>query len=85
MKPIEFKEQNCTYAKNQLPYLPLPVHKTEGGEVISCWHLSWRERFKVLFTGRVWHSVLVFNQLLQPQFLSVDTMFKRVKPKAKGE
>jgi len=71
MKPIEFEGFNCTYAKDQPEYLPLPVHKTPGGEVISCWALTWRERLRVLFAGRVWHSVLTFNAPLQPQRPSV--------------
>jgi hypothetical protein len=45
MKPTEFLEQNCVYAKDQPEYLPLPVHRTEDGMVISCWALTWRGRF----------------------------------------
>ena len=52
MKPIEFPEQNCVYAKDQPEYLPLPVHKTEDGMVVSCWRLTWRERLRVLLTGK---------------------------------
>ena len=75
MKPIGFPEQNCVYAKDQPEYLPLPVHKTEDGMVISCWALTWRERFKMLFTGRMWWSVLTFNYPLQPQLPSVNRPF----------
>ena len=50
MKPTEFKEQNCVYAKDQKEYLPLPAHKVqdEKGEVIFCMSLSLRERIKLL-------------------------------------
>jgi len=75
VKPIEFPEQNCVYAKDQPEYLPLPVHKTPDGMVISCWALTWRERLKVAFTGRMWWSVLTFNHPLQPQLPSVDRPF----------
>jgi hypothetical protein len=75
MKPVPFIEQNCVYAKDQPEYLPLPVHKTENGRLISCWKLSWVERLKVLFTGRIWSHVLTFNQPLQPQLLEVDKPF----------
>ena len=75
MKPIEFPEQNCVYAKDQPEYLPLPVHKTPDGMVISCWALTWRERVKMLLTGRMWWSVLTFNHPLQPQLPSVDRPF----------
>lgn len=81
MKPIRFKEQNCVYAENQPEYLPLPVHKTQNGTVCSCWKLSFRERLKVLFTGKVWMLVLTFNQPLQPQLPSIDTPFQKVVKK----
>jgi hypothetical protein len=78
MKPIEFPEHNCVYAKDQPQYLPLPVHKTEDGVVTSCWSLSWRERLKILFTGRIWWSVLTFNHPLQPQRPDVDNPIQDV-------
>lgn len=71
MKPIEFPGQNCVYAKDQPEYLPLPAHKTDYGEVTSCWKLTWRERLRVLVSGRIWWSQLTFNQPLQPQLPSV--------------
>jgi len=66
MKPIEFKERNVVYAKDQPEYLSLPAHRMEDGEVITCWKLTLRERLKVLFTGRFWICLLTFNQPLQP-------------------
>jgi hypothetical protein len=85
VRPVEFAEQNCVFAKNQPEYLPLPTHKTEAGEVISCWALTWKERFKILFTGRLWLSVLTFNAPLQPLRPRVDSPFlkpdsKEIKP-----
>lgn len=71
MKIIKFKEHNITYAENQPLYLPLPVHKTADGEATSCWGLSFLERLKVLFTGKIWLSVLTFNHSLQPQKMMV--------------
>ena len=72
MKPIRFKEANTTFAKNQPEYLPLPAYKGEDGLVISCWQLNWRERFKLLFCGQIWLSVLTFNRPLQPQKMNVE-------------
>ena len=82
MKPVKFKEANMTYAENQPEYLPLPVHKTKGGEVISCWKLSLMERLRVLFAGNVWLSSLTFNKPLQPQFITVkkSDMFEKETP-----
>lgn len=72
MKLIEFKEQNIVIAKNQPEYLPLPAYRTDDGRVICCWRLSFRERFKLLVTGRIWHSILTFGSHLQPQLLEVQ-------------
>jgi hypothetical protein len=74
MKPIEFKHQNVIYAKDQPEYQPLPALKldTSEGEVISCWHLSFKERLKILFTGKMWVSLMSFNKPLTPSFLSVN-------------
>jgi hypothetical protein len=77
MKPIEFKEQNLIFAENQKEYLPLPAHKTEDGEVISCWRLTFIERVKVLIFGNVWMRVLTFNDPLQPQTPSIDKPFEK--------
>ncbi|MHA1345026.1 MAG: hypothetical protein ACTSO3_01365 [Candidatus Heimdallarchaeaceae archaeon] len=81
MKPIKFKESNCTYAKDQPEYLPLPVYRSEEpeGDVISCWKLTWRERLKILFTGCFWFSQLTFHQPLQPQLPMIDKPFKKDK------
>lgn len=72
MKPIEFPEQNVVFAKDQPEYKPLPAFRNEGGmgEVISCWKLSFRERIRLLFTGRLWLSLAMFGRPLTPSFLS---------------
>lgn len=74
MKPVKFKHQNVVFAENQPEYAPLPALKIEGteGVVISCWKMSFRERFKVLFTGRVWLSLMSFNNPLTPSYVSVN-------------
>ncbi len=72
MKLTEFKEQTTVYAKNQPDYLELPAHVDSEGVVTCCWKLNWKDRFKILFTGAIWHSVLTFNQPLQPQKLTIE-------------
>ncbi len=74
MIPIEFKQQTTVWAKNQPPYLPLPAFTNEK-ETISCWKLTWYERFKLLFTGYLWLRQMNFSQPLQPQSPSIDTPF----------
>jgi len=72
MKPIKFPEVNKTYAENQPEYLPLPVFKadTPQGECVSCWKLSFRERIRILFTGKLWVSLLTFNKPLTPSYFT---------------
>lgn len=74
MKGIKFKHQNIVFAENQPEYTPLPALKLNSpeGEVISCWSMNLRERVKVLFTGKVWLSLMMFNKPLTPSFMSVD-------------
>lgn len=74
MKPIEFKEQNIVFAKDQPEYQPLPAFKNESdqGEVISCWELTFKERIKILFTGKLWVCLLSFNRPLTPSYFTVN-------------
>ncbi len=73
MEPIKFKEQNCTFAEDQPQYRPLPAFKDPGeqGQVISCWKLSFKERMTILFTGKMWMSLMMFGNPLTPSILSV--------------
>ena len=66
MKPIEFPEQTTVWAKNQPPYLPLPAYSNER-ETISLWSLTWPERFRILFTGRLWLRQCNHGSPLQAQ------------------
>lgn len=70
MEPIKFKEQTCVYAKNQDEYGDLPVKKYKDGMCVSCWRLSFIERIKILFTGKIWLSLLSFNKPLTPSFMT---------------
>lgn len=72
MNLIEFPEQTVVIAKDQPQYVPMPAYLHENGTVVCCWRLTWRERFKLLLTGLMWHNVLTFGQPLQPQLLEVD-------------
>lgn len=68
MKPTGFEGINTVYAKDQKEYQPLPAMKVDGREgiVVTCWKMSFRERLRVIFTGKVWLSCMTFNQPLQP-------------------
>jgi predicted amidohydrolase len=72
MKPIEFPESNVVYAKDQPEYIPLPVFKadTPEGQCISCWELTFTERLRILFTGKLWVSLMTFNKPLTPSYFT---------------
>jgi len=76
VKPTVFPEQNTIFAKDSANYIPLTAHKSDSGMVISCWSLSFMERLTVLFTGKIWLSVLTFNKDLQPQLPQTSNPFK---------
>lgn len=65
MKPIAFDGHNIVYAKDHPEYLPLPAF-TDGTTTVSCWALTWRERFTLLVRGKLWFSQMNFGKALQP-------------------
>lgn len=77
MLPVKFPEMTGILARDQKEYLPLPVWQDQT-QTISQWKLDWRDRFKLLFTGRLWLRQYHFGGDLQPQAPSVDYPF--VKP-----
>lgn len=77
MKPVPFPEQNIVF------YPPegmedkcgrLPAFRGEG-QVISCWRLRFWERLQLLFTGRLWFSVIGNEQ--PPVWFGVRCPFLR--------
>lgn len=71
MRPIEFEEQNCIYAKDQPEYLPLPAHRTEDGQVTSCWELDEDEIQQIIRDKKIYLTLLTFGDPLQPIMISV--------------
>lgn len=83
MKPIKFKECNIEFAKNQPEYNNLPAFKDNSalGKVITCWELSFKERLRVLFFGKVWLDLMTFNRPLIPSFMTTNKHDLFDKPK----
>lgn len=79
MKPIKFKGSNLTLAENQPQYQQLPVCYQGGTEatMTSCWKLSWKERIRLLFKGKLFISQLTFHSPLQP--ILPETIWKEPK------
>lgn len=78
MKLIEFPQQTIIIAKDQPEYLPLPAFQFNDaqGTIVCCWKLSFKERLKLMFTGKIWHHILTFHKSLQPQLLDINCPFK---------
>lgn len=74
MELSAFAGHNVVIAKDQPQYRPAPAYRVPGpeGKLIIGWDLTLRERLKLLVTGRLWHTVMTFNQPLQPQVLEVS-------------
>lgn len=71
MEPVSFPEHNRVFAKDQPQYKPLPVFIATDdpyGTAVSCWRLSFRERLRILFSGKLWLSMLTFHKPLTPVF-----------------
>jgi len=84
MELIEFPEQTIIVAKDQPEYNPMPafIQDDDVGTLVCCWHLTLKERIKLLWTGKLWHTILTFKRSVQPQRLEVNYPF--IKTKAKG-
>lgn len=54
------------FGNGQSEYLPLPGLRGADGLVTTRWHLTWRERFRLLFYGDIWLQMLTFGRSIQP-------------------
>ncbi len=72
MDPVTFEGYNMVFGAGQEEYRDLPAHRDDDGQVVSCWRLTWRERFRMLWTGRLYLAVLTFHTPMQPQLPSVE-------------
>lgn len=71
MKNIKFNGCNVVYGEDQPEYIPLYAQKIDN-VAITCYRLSLKERFKILFTGLLWLGQMTFGQPLQPQRPAVN-------------
>jgi hypothetical protein len=74
MDPVKFKGHNLVLAENQEEYRPLPVcHELTGnGAMVCCWKLSFWERVKLLFKGKIFIRQLTFNMPFQPMLPMIE-------------
>lgn len=74
MNPIKFPEALAVFGDEQKEYLPLPAfrHLDDWKCISSCWGLSFIERIKLFFTGKVWVTMPTFGQPVSHIKLSVN-------------
>lgn len=72
MNAIKFKHSNVEFAKDQDEYHTLPALRLgdEHDTIVTCWGLSFKERLRILFTGRIWMSEMNFKRPLTPRYFS---------------
>ncbi|MEP2447373.1 MAG: hypothetical protein ABJI69_09105 [Balneola sp.] len=71
MKPIEFEQQNTTYAEDQVQYHNLPSHVDKDGVVTSCWEVTEEDLQEIQSNGKIYISILTFGGPLQPISVSI--------------
>ena len=71
MKQIEFKQANRSLAI--VGKAPIPAYVDElVPQVVTCWRLSFWERLKLLFTGKVHSCTLSKEKRLQMTVLNIN-------------
>lgn len=76
MRPLNFKQANITFAKDQPEYEPLPAYRSPQGEVITCWEFTEAEIREIKKNKVMFFRQLTFNNPLQPIQPLVDNPFE---------
>jgi hypothetical protein len=66
MIPVKKPWNNVVMGEGQPEYIPLPAHKTPGGEVMSAWELTDEELEHVKKHKTIMLCVSTYNQPVQP-------------------
>lgn len=81
MENVKFEGCNVVYGTGQPEYTPLHAQKS-GNITITCYKLTFKERIKILFSGRLWLGQMNFGDPLQPQLPALDKeILLEAKPK----
>jgi hypothetical protein len=78
MIPTKFQESNKTLTKPQgmsdEECGSLPVYN-DGQQSVSCWQMTWRERFSALLRGKVWLQVYAGSTQPPVSLTAAKTIF----------
>jgi hypothetical protein len=59
-------------AKDQPEFRPIPAIVTSG-KIVMRWHLGFRERLRVLWSGDLWHTILCGDSYsMQPVMMQTE-------------
>lgn len=74
MTAVEFPQSNTIVAKDQPEYTPLPALLSGHpcGQMATCYRLTFRERLKLLWYGKLWIETLTFHRGVTPIRPSVN-------------
>lgn len=72
MTPVKFKHSNIVYGEDKPEYNPLIAHKSEDGDVTTCWSITDEELKTINKTKRIFFVVKTFNNPIQPMFATTD-------------
>ncbi len=72
MTPRKFEEANIFYPAVSGVYEECHAHNSMDGTITISWKLTWKEKFRLLFTGVIWHQILVYKMQMQPQRLTTE-------------
>ncbi len=83
MDPIYFPEANKTLKAPPGMENCVDLHVRNDPETVtSCWGMTWRDRLRALFTGRIWVSVWTPGGTHHPLSVYTENPFP-APPKAK--
>ena len=60
------------FGADQPEYQPLPALVVGSDSLLTRWHLTWRERLRILWTGDLYLWLMPFGRPLQPVLPTVD-------------
>ena len=74
MEIVKFDDCNVAIAEKQKEYQTLHALRigNQQDTIITCWGLSFWERVRVLFLGRIWMSESNFYKDITPRLLSTN-------------
>lgn len=78
MKLQKFDQANTFYPAEQATMSgDFYAYKGQDGQVVMLWRLSFLDRVRLLFRGKLWVRVLTFNQPLQIHVVTADSPFEK--------